>query len=467
MKWKLTVSYLISVVLVVVFIIFINLCIIFTLFIAQSVIGSHILQEEDHSPEKFVREFQDQILISGDKLTIPDAGKQELSSRQAWIQILDETGKEIFHYGTPDGLQTSYTPSDIIQIYKYKEVNSETTVFVGEKKANGRAYSYLIGMENRNINRYVIVYDNHSLSRMMKAGGIVLVIDVLITLLIGYFLSRLLTKPLNTIIDGIKRLASNEYFQASPGGIFKQVFVNINHLSNQLKANEAERRKLDRMKEEWTTNISHDIKTPLASIQGFAEMIKDPDYRFTEEEIRDYADIIEKKSLYIKEVIEDLSLTTRLKHKELTLNKTRMNMVVLLRNIVIDIVNDPKYAKRHIEFHASQDSILEEVDEILIRRAINNLIYNALVHNEADVNITVNVKKTDRTRIVIQDNGKGIRKEELDNIFDRYYRGTNTGDAHKGSGLGMAIAKDIIQVHDGEIAIHSEVGRGTTIEIIL
>ncbi|WP_282936081.1 HAMP domain-containing sensor histidine kinase [Paenibacillus sp. RC67] len=467
MKWKLTVSYLISVVFVVIFIIFINLFITIALFTAQSVLNIPLLQEEEHSPEQFARQFQDQITIFGDELTIAESGKEELNSRNAWIQILDETGKELFRYQAPEGLKKHYTPSEIIQMYKYKEVNAETTVFVGDKKANGRAYSYLIGVENPNINRYFLLYDNHSLFRMIKLGGFVLIIDVLITLLIGYFLSKRLTMPLYTLIDGIKRLASNEYFQAQPGGIFKQVFSNINQLSNQLKANESERKKLDRMKEEWITNISHDIKTPLASIQGFAEMIKNPDYHFTVDEIREYADIIEKKSLYIKEVIEDLSLTTRLKHKELTINKKMTNMVLFLRNIVIDIVNDPKYAKRHIEFHANQENIPTEVDEILIQRAINNLIYNALIHNDANVNITVSIEKSDRTHIMIQDNGKGIRKEELDKIFDRYYRGTHTGDAHKGSGLGMAIAKDIIQVHDGEILIHSEVGLGTTVDILL
>lgn len=465
MKWKLTVRYLISVVFVVIFIIFVNLFLMLAFFTARSVLNIPFFQEEENYPEQFTRQFQEQLVVSGDAPTIADAGKEELSSRNAWIQILDETGKELFSYRAPEGLKKSYTPSEIVQMYKYKEVNGETTVFVGDKKVDGRAYSYLIGMENRNINRYFILYDNQSLFGMVKVGGIVLVIDILITLLIGYFLSKRLTKPLYTLIDGIKRLASNEYFHARPAGVFKQVFSNINHLSNQLKANESERKKLDRMKEEWVTNISHDIKTPLASIQGFAEMMKDPDYRFTEDEIREYADIIEKKSLYIKEVIEDLSLTTRLKNKELTLNKKTTNLVMLLRDIVIDIVNDPKYAKRHIEFHANQENIPAEVDEILVRRAIHNLIYNALIHNDANVNIAVRIEKADRTHIVIQDNGKGIRKEELDKIFDRYYRGTNTGDAHKGSGLGMAIAKDIIREHGGEIAIHSEVGRGTTIDI--
>lgn len=75
------------------------------------------------------------------------------------------------------------------------------------------------------------------------------------------------------------------------------------------------------MREEWISNISHDIKTPLASIQGYAELIKDKDYDLSLDVIRDYAQIIESKSLYIKEVMEDLNLTTRLKNNDLTLNR--------------------------------------------------------------------------------------------------------------------------------------------------
>ena len=73
----------------------------------------------------------------------------------------------------------------------------------------------------------------------------------------------------------------------------------------------------------------------------------------------------------------------------------------------------------------------------------------------------------DFVRIVVEDHGKGIKKEELERIFDRYYRGTNTGELHKGSGLGMAIAHDIVKAHDGEIHVESELHQGTKIEILL
>lgn len=439
----------------------------FTLLIAQSIFNIPIFQGNETSPEDFTRQFEENINIVNNDVTITESGKKALIEKNAWIQILDENGKVIYNYRTPEGITEEYTPVDIVQNYKYQEI-ANVTVFVGEKKEKSITYSYFIGIDNPSLNRYFISYDIRDIFQVVKVGGIIFIIDIFIALLIGYFFSKRLTQPLQTLINGIKRLANKDYaVHYEPKGVYKDVFNNVNFLSDQLTANEKERKKLEKIREDWIGNVSHDIKTPLASIQGYAELIKDPDYHFSLEEIREYAEIIEQKSLYIKEVMEDLNLSTRLKNKALSLNKKTVNLVALLRNIVIDILNDPKYANRNIVFHVNQENILATIDEILIRRAINNLLYNAIVHNDENVQIDVIVEKKERIHLTIKDNGKGIEKKELDKIFDRYYRGTNTGDAHKGSGLGMAIAKDIIHEHNGEITINSEIGHGTTIDIKL
>ncbi|WP_078411818.1 sensor histidine kinase [Priestia abyssalis] len=469
MKWRLTGRFLLSVVFVVILVIIINIFTILALFIARNTLYEPNFHNTETSAEAFSRHFQSEIIYSNNEVTITEEGKKELNKKKAWVQILDENGKELYGYRTPSGVKKKYTPMEIVNIYKYREANVEATVFVSETELNQKRYSYFIGFNNPYLNRYVLSYDLRDVLYQFKVGSIILlVVDGLIALFIGYLFSKRLTLPLNTIIDGIKRLANKDYnINYKPKGIYKDVFFNVNYLSHQLKATEAERKKLDKMREEWIGNISHDIKTPLASIQGYAEMMKDTDYDFSLEEMREYAAIIENKSLYIKEVMEDLSLTARLKNKELMLNKKTINIVPLLRNIVIDILNDAKYSNRTIEFECSQNRIDIEADEILIWRAVNNLIYNAIVHNDSSTKIVVRIEKKERTHITIKDDGKGIKKEELERIFDRYYRGTNTGELHKGSGLGMAIANDIIQAHGGEIKINSAVDYGTMIEIQL
>ncbi|GEL03537.1 sensor histidine kinase [Rummeliibacillus stabekisii] len=466
MKWKLTGRYLFSIVLVVISVIFINLFLGIGLLTAQNSFGVPIFQNHEISPEQFTRNFNKEIITEKHAVTISEEGEKKLTKKNAWIQILNENGTEVYGFRTPLNSKKKYIPADIIQMYKYKEINAKTVVYVGEKNIDGHQFSYLLGIENQNLDRQFISYNNQDIIRLFNIGVIIFLVDILIALMIGYVFSKRLTQPLYTLIDGIKKLANHEFnHHAKPRGLYKNVFYNLNHLADQLKLSEKERKRLDLMREEWISNISHDIKTPLSSIQGYAEMMKDKDYTFSTDEIREYAGIIEEKSRYIKDVMEDLNLSTRIKNKELSLNKKEINIVALLRTIVIDVLNDPKYGNREIQFHVKQEIIMEEVDEILFRRAINNLIYNAIVHNNDHVKIEISIEKKDHTHILIKDNGKGIKKKEIERIFDRYYRGTNTGAAHKGSGLGMAIAHDIIKAHDGQITIQSEIDCGTSIEI--
>lgn len=470
MRWKLTGRYLVSVVLIVVIVIIMNIIVVIGLFVVQSMNEDFLTAGRQTSAEAISRSFREHIVISESGASVSDKGKDILKQNEAWLQVLDEDGREIYRYRAPEGAKTKYTPIDMVQIYKYIEKDVLSTVFIGEKTYSDHRFSYLVGFTSPYLERQVLTIDTRNFVQTFKIFSLILIIvDGFIALCIAYIFSKRLTKPMFMLIDSIKRLANRNYhIYHQPKGVYKDVFANINLLSQELQASEKERKKLDAMREEWIGNISHDIKTPLASIQGYAEMLKDTEYQFSQDEIRDYAGIIERKSIYLRDVIEDLNLSTRLRNKELMLNKKHINIVSLVRNAVIDTLNNPSYSNRDIEFGSSHEAIQVEVDDILIRRAISNLIFNAIVHNREDVAIKVQVEKNeDHILIRVEDNGKGIKEEELGRIFDRYFRGTNTGELHKGSGLGMAITRDIVIAHGGEIKVRSEVGQGTIAEIKL
>ncbi|MFB4324198.1 HAMP domain-containing sensor histidine kinase [Priestia sp. BR_2] len=470
MRWKLTGRYLVSVVLIVVIVIIMNIIVVIGLFVVQSMNEDFLTAGRQTSAEAISRSFKEHIVISESGASVSEKGKDILKQNEAWLQVLDEDGREIYRYRAPEGAKTKYTPIDMVQIYKYIEKDVLSTVFIGEKTYSDHRFSYLVGFTSPYLERQVLTIDTRNFVQTFKIFSLILIIvDGFIALCIAYIFSKRLTKPMFMLIDSIKRLANRNYhIYHQPKGVYKDVFANINLLSQELQASEKERKKLDAMREEWIGNISHDIKTPLASIQGYAEMMKDTEYQFSQDEIRDYAGIIERKSIYLRDVIEDLNLSTRLRNKELMLNKKHINIVSLVRNAVIDTLNNPGYSNRDIEFGSSHEAIQVEVDDILIRRAISNLIFNAIVHNREDVAIKVQVEKNeDHILIRVEDNGKGIKEEELGRIFDRYFRGTNTGELHKGSGLGMAITRDIVIAHGGEIKVRSEVGQGTIAEIKL
>ncbi|WP_010299488.1 HAMP domain-containing sensor histidine kinase [Clostridium senegalense] len=474
MNIKLTARFVITIVLINVFIFFINVTLGMVSIIKNSSQGFVLVEpmtykEVKLDPESFTRVFGDNIELTNDEIIIRDEGKKSLDENNLWVQVLDENGKEIINYKKPKEVQNEYAPVDIVNAYKYTGgAEGLENILVSSVDIGDRKLSYIINFPMNKLSKTVIMYSQNIMGNLIKdiLTG-VLIMDSLIAIIGGLLFSRRLTKPVGRIIDGVKTLSMGNYnLTFKEKGIYSNVFRNLNALSSILKENEAERKKNEKMREEWIANISHDIKTPLASIRGYSELING-DYDFTEEEIQEYGEIIYQKSLYITELVNDLNLSTRLKNNALFLKKGRANLVSLTKEVIIAILNDNKYSNRDIEFIPKTEVAEKEVDILLLKRCLTNLIFNAIVHNDEDVKIRVELEKRERIYITISDNGKGISEEDLKHIFDRYYRGTNTGELHKGSGLGMAISKEIIKNHGGDVKIESKLKEGTKITIIL
>ena len=149
----------------------------------------------------------------------------------------------------------------------------------------------------------------------------------------------------------------------------------------------------------------------------------------------------------------------------LPIKRKEENIVRLLKEVIINILNHPKYEERNIIFNCSESRINFNFDNTLLRRAFTNLLYNSVIHNSPETIIKVSIKEEDKIYIKIEDNGKGMAEEDVKKLFERYYRGTNSTVNVKGSGLGMAIAKQIIEAHEGKINVESKLNVGTSIDI--
>ncbi|MGE7954239.1 sensor histidine kinase [Lysinibacillus xylanilyticus] len=456
MKWKLTARFLLSVLSIVIIVIFVNTAILIGFFIFQQFSNYNV---SPYSEESYVRDFQQYIDINNGTPSVNKEGLQQLHQRNAWIQLLDHNGQVVDAHFAPDKAPSHYAPIDLIQVYKYKEFDGDTTVYVGSKES----ISYLIGIKGSGVTRYIMHFSGSSVLQFMGKFGLLIVIaDLLVAALVGWLFGRTLTKPLYAMIERIRHLKNHEHKPIKmPGGVYKPVFENLNEVSRELAAHEQERKRLEELREEWISNVSHDMKTPLASIRGYAELLNDG--KLSPYEQTEYVQIIEKQSLHMQDLLDDLNLTMRLRHQQLPLSLTEVNMVQFIREIVIDTLNTPQYEQANIEFNASKDDIKHHIDEHFMRRAVMNFLHNALLHNPSDVSVNVHV---DDHSITISDNGSGIAAEDLEHIFERYYRGTNT-EQTLGTGLGTAIARDIIEAHGGTVTITSEEQQGTTVSIQL
>ncbi|MGM0889078.1 MAG: sensor histidine kinase [Bacillota bacterium] len=462
MKWKLTRRFLGSVVTIVVIVGIVNtillLCLLFVHF-----------DTEEESAENFSRSFSQYVELIDDKPMVNKEGLEKLRNTNAWIQFLNDKGEQVAAYYTPQKLQSVYSPVEIVQMYKYKEIDAETTVFAGE----AHDFSYFVGVKDRGIGRYVLSYNY---VHIFKYFNIILLlfltVDIIIALVIGLLFGKRLTTPLNTLIEGIQQLRERRFKKMSiPKGVYEDVFHNMNELSVKLDQYEKERDQLDQMREEWISNVSHDMKTPLASIHGYTELMKDNATELTPQELYEFTSIINRQSVYMKNLLDDLNLTMRLRNQRLPLQFEDVDIVGFIREMTIELLNDSQFGDRQVEFEANVDKATHKVDKNLLKRAIFNFIYNALVHNDENVVVKIQIddihlQSEHHTQITIADNGRGIPSKDLGQVFERYYRGTNTASTH-GTGLGMAIARDIILAHKGKLDLTSIENKGTTITILL
>ncbi|UJA33958.1 HAMP domain-containing sensor histidine kinase [Clostridium sporogenes] len=461
-KWTITRTFLAAFLIVITLTFVINCVLIFSSVIETSKISLD-------NPEAFTIEFSKYISYKNNIPYVEEEGKEELIKKAAWIQILDEDFKEKYSFHKPKVAPKRYNPITLMHGYKYDI--GYYSIFIGESKNNHKTYSYIVGFPLENIAKHTLVFSPFMVKKIISGGILFLLcINILIAIIVAYlFFATKMGKPLERIIQGIKELSEGNYEKYyKEEGIYREVFVSLNKLNKILNENKLQRKELDKMRDNWITSISHDVKTPLSSIKGYSEIMKKPDYSFSPSEVKEYSSIIWKKASYIQALIEELNLTYKLKNKLFLVNKSKTNMVNMLQNIIIEILNHPMYSKRNLNFHYQKEIVMGFVDEVLLKRALTNLIFNAIIHNDEKVKVDILIYEKDNSiYILIKDTGKGISKEDLPYIFERYYRGTNTSSSNEGSGLGMAIAKQIIDIHRGEIYIESKLDVGTDITIIL
>ena len=291
MKWKVTTQFLVYMILTIVLSLF--------AFLALNILFLYFGRSDSlipyQSPSNYTLNFEKNIDVKKEEISIPTQTLNELKQGHMWIQVLDENGTEIYSRFKPAKVPVHYTPAKLIHYHKYTGALEHSTIFVGTLERGNRNLSYIIGFPEEKVGKYTdIYYQTETLIRdLFMVFSIVVIVMTLFALLFGFLFSHKLAKPLIKIIEGIQSLAKGEFRKIDqPKGIYKQVFQNLNELASTLQSNEIERSKMEKMREEWVTNITHDIKTPLASIKGYSELLQDKEYKLNDLERERYMEII-------------------------------------------------------------------------------------------------------------------------------------------------------------------------------
>ena len=228
-------------------------------------------------------------------------------------------------------------------------------------------------------------------------------------------------------------------------------------------------RKLENIRRDFVSNVSHEIKTPITAIKGFVETLRDGAVKNPEDAER-FLGIIEKHVDRLEAIIEDLLNLSKI---EQTSGKEGLSLV---ESPMIDIINNAlqichvAIAERKIEIEVScADSVTLNVDPTLLEQALVNLLDNAVKYSDIGGTIHISVtEKSGSVTIAVRDHGVGINKKHLPRLFERFYRVDKARSRQLGgTGLGLAIVKHVVQAHGGSISVESTPGEGSTFSIHL
>ena len=283
-------------------------------------------------------------------------------------------------------------------------------------------------------------------------------ISLLVACLISFYLSIRITRPIRTITRSAERLGRGEYGIVFRGGHYTE----INNLADTLTQASIDLEKSDMLQKDLIANVSHDLRTPLTMIKSYAEMIRDlsgnnPDKR------EQHLQVIIDETDRLNSLVGDLLSISRLQSGKIVLEKSNFN----ISHAAESIINTYKIMELEegykFNFNCKVNFIVNG-DEERIKQVISNLLTNAIKFAGEDKTVNVTLKRKGRTVLCkIEDHGIGIAADELDHVWERYYRASsNMARPAEGTGLGLSIVKEILTLHKVDFGVESTVGKGTT-----
>lgn len=281
------------------------------------------------------------------------------------------------------------------------------------------------------------------------------VILLLLALLLAYIISKKISRPIKYINTSAKVLAQGNYNVSFNGTGYRE----IGELSDTLNYAAAELGKVEQFRKELLANVSHDLRTPLTMITGYSEIMRDLPGENTPENVQ----IIIDEAKRLTELVNDLLDVSKMQSGTQALVKEYFNLTALI-SATLERYNKMKQQDHCILLFDYTADVFVFADRMKISQVLYNLINNAIHYTGEDKTVRIRqIANNSTVRVEISDSGDGIAPEMLDYIWDRYYK---IDKEHKraviGSGLGLSIVKTILQMHNAQFGVQSEIGQGST-----
>lgn len=260
-----------------------------------------------------------------------------------------------------------------------------------------------------------------------------------------------------TIIEPIQKIAKGDFSvkirnEERYDGEIGVLVKSINDMTDELNA-------MEKMRQEFVSNVSHEIQSPLTSIKGFARALQEDN--LSEEKRKHYLTIIETETTRLSKLSQNLLKLTLLESEEYTPERVTYRLDQQLKQIVLN--SEPLWAEKEIELELDLEKVHITADQESMSQVWINLIHNSIKFTPSGGTITIHLQKHEKfVEIRICDTGIGISEEQKQHIFERFYKADSSRNrAYGGSGLGLAIVKKVLDLHQGEIKVESEEGNET------
>ena len=282
-------------------------------------------------------------------------------------------------------------------------------------------------------------------------------IVIVISLILAFFLAKNISQPIIKMKNEANKLAQGDYDAKFETNSFSE----INDLASTLDDATEKLSKINDLRKDLIANVSHDIKTPLTMIKAYAEMIKDISGEDPKKR-NEHLDVIIQESEYLDKLVSDMSELSKLQSGVIEINRDNFDMKECVGRVVVLLSKAAE--EKNVQLIVNCDDCVAYADEIKISQVIYNFLSNALKYSDDNAIIIINVFDSENAiRVEVVDNGNGISKEALPYIWDRYYKvDKNFNRSVNSTGLGLAIAKAILEAHKARYGVESTVNEGST-----
>ena len=295
---------------------------------------------------------------------------------------------------------------------------------------------------------------------------------------VGLLVFGLLTRRLTRLTADVQRFTRSGF---EPGAIpppgepgtgrpaadeIGQLREAFSRMANKIREQFESLKETDRLRRELISNVSHDLRTPLASMHGYVETLLLKNDSLSEAERLRYLEITRKHSLRLRRLIGDLFELSKLDSASVEPSLETFSLAELLQDVTQEFELEAQRKGIALDVQAPAEAALVHADIGLIQRVLENLLRNALKYTPAGGSVTISLDpRPDRVAVAVADTGCGIAEQDLGRIFDRFYRSEQADEGPSGSaGLGLAIVKRILDLHGSRITVRSELNEGTRFE---